>query len=372
MKTGRDKLNIVYAGRFNESEILSGPEKTAKRIFTEYSIDNNAYFIQYFFDGNKYTLWKKLFGKETKYINNTSIVYTLGLFRIFGVLNEMKPDIIHIITFERFAAVIIFYRMFHKIKIVYNEHGIVTFGNYKIKKTPFIIRMKDKFCEKMFLRRVDKIIFLSENSIDIAEKYFKVDDSKSVILPNGVDNVFFAESAAKGSNQPLKAVLLFKNELHKSGLDFLKQFIERFEDKLEIYILTNSATDLSRKENLSIIFTKLMTADELAEFYKDKDIFLSLNEYDTFSISTAEAMASGLIPVITKQTGISRYIENGYNGFTIDYGNLNELEGTISKILMLSLVERDKISQNAGNLHKSLSWNRVYEMYHNLYSAIAS
>jgi hypothetical protein len=150
MKTGKDKMNIVYAGRLSESENLSGPEKTAKRIFTEHSKVNNAYFIQYFFDGNKYSTWKKLFGKEVKNINNTTVVYTLGLFRIFSVLNELKPDIVHIITFERFAAVIVFYRMFHKIKVVYNEHGIVTFGNYIIKKTPAGLRVKDKFCEKLF------------------------------------------------------------------------------------------------------------------------------------------------------------------------------------------------------------------------------
>lgn len=372
MKTGKDKLNIVYAGRFNDSEILSGPEKTAKRVFTEHSIENKAYFIQYFFDGNKYSLWKKLFGKETKYINNTSIIYTLGLFRIFGVLNEIKPDIIHIITFERFAAVIIFYMMFHKIKIVYNEHGVVAYGNYKIKKTPLILRLKDKFCEKMFLSKPDKIIFLSESSIDIAEKYFMVDESKSVILPNGIDSVFFAKSAHNENNQVLRAVLLFKNELHKSGLDFLKKFIDGFKCKLEIYILTNSTADVISNENLNISFIKLMTADELAEFYKDKDIFLSLNEYDTFSISTAEAMASRLIPVITNQTGISRYIENGYNGFTVDYGNLDELSDSITKILQLSHAERDKIAQNAKNIYDSLSWNRVYEMYYNLYSGIVS
>jgi glycosyltransferase involved in cell wall biosynthesis len=370
MKTGKDKLNIVYAGRFNESENLSGPEKTAKRIFTEYSKENNGRFIQYFFDGNKYSLWKKLFGKEIKHINNSSVVYTLGLFKIFRILNEINPDIIHIITFERFAAVIIFYGMFHKIKIIYNEHGAVTFGNYEIKKTPLILKLKDKFCEKMFLSRSDRIIFLSEGSIDVAEKYFKVDESKSVILPNGVDSVFSAKPGDNRNNQTLKAVLLFKNELHRSGLDFIKKFTENFNGELEIYIITDSTIALKHNEHVIIRLIKLMAADKLSEFYKDKDIFLSLNQYDTFSISSAEAMASGLIPVITKQTGISRYIENGYNGFTVDYGNLTELSDSITKILMLSTAERDKIRQNAVNVSGSLSWNSVYEMYYNLYKGI--
>jgi len=368
MRTGKDKLKIVYAGRFNESENLSGPEKTAKRIFTEHQKDNFAYFIQYFFDGHKYSVWKKLFGKESKNSVN-GIIYTLGLFRIFGVLNKIKPDVIHLITFERFAAVFILYKTFHKIKIVYNEHGIITFTNYYLKETPPVLKLKDKFCEKLFLKHSDKIIFLSENSIDIAEEVFDIDETKAVILPNGIDVIFNFKSSGSHTDK-LKAVLLFKNELHKSGLEFLMKFTRVFNGNLEIYILTNSKMQLTDKNGLSINLIRLMKTDELAEFYKDKDIFLSLNKYDTFSITTAEAMSSGLIPVITKQTGISRYVEDGYNGFTVEYGCLPGLKDIIMKIMSLPYEEKKNISQNAMKISESLSWSSVYEMYCNLYKEL--
>jgi glycosyltransferase involved in cell wall biosynthesis len=113
-----------------------------------------------------------------------------------------------------------------------------------------------------------------------------------------------------------------------------------------------------------------MNTDGLAEFYKDKDIFLSLNKYDTFSIAAAEAMASGLIPVVTKQTGISRYVEDGFNGFTVEYGYLAEFKDIITKILLLNQGDRENIRQNTIKISESLSWSSVYEMYCKLYEGL--
>src|SRR4030095_12259859 len=141
------------------------------------------YFIQYFFDGHKYSVWKKLFGKESKNSVN-GIIYTLGLFRIFGVLNKIKPDVIHLITFERFAAVFILYKTFHKIKVEIIKKELSTLTTNILKETLPVLKLKDKFCEKLFLKHSDKIIFLSENSIDIAEEVFDIDETKAVILPN--------------------------------------------------------------------------------------------------------------------------------------------------------------------------------------------
>ena len=89
-------MNVVYIGRYNDTEILSGPEKAAKRIFNEHIKHCEGTFIQYFFDGRKYGIIKKLFGKDFKELNNSK-VYTLGLFRIVPTLIKLKPRIIHFI-----------------------------------------------------------------------------------------------------------------------------------------------------------------------------------------------------------------------------------------------------------------------------------
>ena len=129
MKTGNEKADVVFIGRYIKGEILSGPEKTAKRIFDEHTKQNKSCFIQYFFDGRKYGFVKKLFGKEKETEANNSGVFTLGLISAFTALFRLKPKIIHIITFERFAVIAFLYRFFRKTKIIYNSHGIVAYEN---------------------------------------------------------------------------------------------------------------------------------------------------------------------------------------------------------------------------------------------------
>ena len=82
MKNLANKPKVVFIGRFNKSEILSGPEKFAKRIAQKHSQINETQFIEYFFDGNIYGIKDKLFGKETDKYGNIEII-KLGILRLF-------------------------------------------------------------------------------------------------------------------------------------------------------------------------------------------------------------------------------------------------------------------------------------------------
>ena len=371
MKSHKDPV-ILYAGRFNPGEMLSGPEKTAKRIFMEHSGKGKAFFIQYFFDGRLYGIKQKLFGEELNSYGENETVLTLGLFRIFSALRKLKPDIIHIITFERFAGIFILYSMIYSTKIIYNVHGIVSYENNELKKVPFLQKLKDRFCERMFIKRSARLIFNSENTIDLAEKYFKVVESKAVILPNGIDAEFMKNRVSGNRDLRLRAVFINKNEFSKTGIEFLNTLLNYSDIRLELFIISESKPDTITNDKVNITYVSPMPAAELAEFYRDKDIFLSLNLYDTFSISTAEAMASGLIPVITSQTGISRYVHDGNSGFIVEYGDHIRLNEILKIIEGYELPERELLQNSAAGIYGSLAWKNVYEMYLDLYMETAA
>src|SRR5258706_3602365 len=137
MKTQSDSPLVVYTGRYCESEILSGPEKAAKRIFEIHSKSYKTAFVQYFFDGNKYNIIKKLFGKEITVLNQNSVLYTAGLFRFIPLLFKLRPDIVHIINFERFAVLTFYVRILRRFKVIYNEHGVIAYENSEIKKSGY-------------------------------------------------------------------------------------------------------------------------------------------------------------------------------------------------------------------------------------------
>jgi glycosyltransferase involved in cell wall biosynthesis len=367
LKTGREKIDVVFMGRFSRRDILSGPEKTAKRIFEEHTKFYNSCFMQYFFDGSQYTTAKKLFGREKEHEINGSNVLTLGFFAAVKTLVKFKPAIIHIITYERFAIAALTYKLFFGAKIIYNVHGIIAYENYELKKIPFSVKLKDKICEKLFLKYSDKLIFYSEASIDITEKYFVIDETKAVILANGIDTVFHKQkdTVKEKTRGVLKIVLLNTNELHKSSIELLNKCLGSIKIPAELYII-GEAGSVNATDNVKIIKKDILNAFELAEFYNDIDVFLSLNKYETFSISTVEAMAAGLVPIVTEETGMSRYIINGENGFTVKFGDSNK----IAEILNHIGSDRDmleEIPSKASKIYELLSWQNVYDTYRNIY-----
>jgi len=371
LKTGKIN-NIVFAGRFEDKENLSGPGKFSKRIFENYHVGGNSenpVFIQYFFDGNKYSSGKKLFGlEESEHVGFK--VYRAGLFKFYKLLKQQRPEIIHITAFERFSLVALLYKLLNSTKAVYTSHGTLKYENAELKKLPFMYKLKDSICERLLFRFSDLVVFPSEQASQISAKYYKLADRRTTIIPNGIDSIFQqtrqVTDTAEQDGRPLKAVFIYKNVLNDSGLQFLKKYLQSVDSKIKIYVISDTEKIFAGSEP-GIEIIPLMSAEKLAEFYRDKDIFLSLNEYDTFSISTAEAIASGLIPVVTRQTGISRFIKNEVNGFTLEFGDTQTLGGILNKIYTMNKNDRSIMKKSAAKIYSTLNWNNISELYSKQY-----
>ena len=164
--------------------------------------------------------------------------------------------------------------------------------------------------------------------------------------------------------------MLYKNELNSSALELLEKVIGRIAIPIDLFILTDMSIRLSPTEKITFTVNKMLTVSELPGFYEDKDIFLSINKYDTFSTSTAEAMASGLIPVVTSQTGISRYIQNGVNGFVFDHYDEAELPRILNEFVKMDYTESTNLRSAAIKTANELSNVNVYRIYYELYREI--
>ena len=362
-------MNIIFLGRYNPTEFLTGPEKVARRIFDTYTKHCKAVFIEYFFDGRKYGLFKKLFGTEIVSTSENSEVLRMGIFPLLRYLNNFKPDIIHIITYERFAVMAFVYRIFSRVKIIYNIHGVVLHENSRYKKESIFYIYKDKLCEGVFLKRSDKLIFLSERSVNIAIHYFRFNRKKIDILPNGIDEVFNIKGRERiySAEDRLKIVFTGNVNRKEKGFDFLKESLDQSDVPFELF-LTGDNNPSDNKDYLCIPFLDNVS---FAEFLSDKDIFVSASAYEPFSMAAAEAMATGLIPVVTKQTGMSRYVEDSRNGFIFDYGDTVALNKILNSLYQ-NKSSLGKYSERAKMIYDQLSWCKVIEMYKKLYENLLS
>lgn len=363
-------MKILFLGRYNESGLLTGPEKVAKRIFNKCSCDFETVFITYFFDGNKYSLFTKLFGKEVIREPGNRKIYRLGIFRIMSYILKFSPDIIHIINFERFAKISYFHQRFPGTKIYYNVHGIAAFENEVSPNASDKLKKKDLSSEMRYFRDSDRLIFLSERSVNTAQKYFQFDRSKAVIIPNGIDIIFHQIGKKKvSSNNKGIMKLVFAGDADKKekGFEFLLNSLEQIHFPLEVFVVGNNyKVKEDKRNNISFKFIEKINTEEFAKFLSDKDIFVSASSYEQFSLTSVEAMAAGLVTIVTEETGMSAYVNNGINGYTVKYGDKERL------INLLNILNSDRaiskqISEEGKKIYSILSWEMVYRNYKKLY-----
>ena len=73
-------------------------------------------------------------------------------------------------------------------------------------------------------------------------------------------------------------------------------------------------------------------------------------------------MAAGVIPIVTSETGVSRFIINGENGFVYSYGD----EASFREYLLELKIDfqlRKKLSQNAATIYYQFRWDEISKNY---------
>lgn len=374
MNTDKNKIRIIFVGVFNPEEILSGPEKVAKRIYSGLQEKTNSVFIEYFFDGSKYSIWKKLFGLENIEFSEGNKILRMGLVRIIFFLIKFRPQLIHILTFERFSIVCFLVNWIIRAKILYTVHTVFFYENIRsLVKIHKGLKLKNRIIEYILFKLSDKLIFVSKYCFELAKGYYKLNSNKIEIINNGIDEVFYNPDRIMHIIKPLKIV--FFNGI-RSGIerkiDFVIEVLKKFKmSEIELYIIDENRFYPDSFINFRIIDIRPMPTNELVVFLKDKHILLKSPIFDSFSILCLEAMASGLICIIPELVGMSFLIENEQNGIIYDYKNPKDLEKKIDKILNSEL-DIKIISKNAKSIFLKYSWDKIINQYFLLYKKILS
>ena len=81
-----------------------------------------------------------------------------------------------------------------------------------------------------------------------------------------------------------------------------------------------------------VTFLGRIDHEEMDQFWKDKDVFLSLSDFEGSSISALEAMSYGAIPVETRVSGVEEFVVPGKNGYYASIGDVKKLAQFISQL----------------------------------------
>lgn len=110
-----------------------------------------------------------------------------------------------------------------------------------------------------------------------------------------------------------------------------------------------------QEENLQdyIVLTGYINRKNISDFWKKQDIMVNCSEWEGHSISQSEAMAEGVVPIITDVSGAKDDVTDGCNGFIVA---VNDIEAMAEKINYL-YDNGDKLEQMGICAHRVI-YNR--------------
>ncbi|HEX9912787.1 MAG TPA: glycosyltransferase family 4 protein, partial [candidate division Zixibacteria bacterium] len=123
----------------------------------------------------------------------------------------------------------------------------------------------------------------------------------------------------------IKAVPLITSQTHKK----LRFWIIGEGSQKEVLVKLSS--DLRIEKNIE--FKGYVSREELENCLQKADIYVSTSLSDSTSVSLLEAMASGLVPVVSDIPGNREWIEEGKNGFLFPAGDYKALAQKIVQVI---------------------------------------
>jgi glycosyltransferase involved in cell wall biosynthesis len=177
------------------------------------------------------------------------------------------------------------------------HHG-TTAGYMKAAQIKSIGASYIAFMERISARRAKTVIAVSENCKKELEELYKIDSKKIFVMNNFVDEKLFFPEEQK--NHKTTRILFSGRLEERKGLSKLLELALFLESKpdYELFIAVNSKDNcglFSKFKNTHVYYG--LDIPGMRSFYSSGDIFYFPTQYEGFSMSTLEVLASG-IPVI--------------------------------------------------------------------------
>lgn len=247
--------------------------------------------------------------------------YIPNLLKAIKILKRIKPDLVHIHAQHYYSPA----------ATICNIPYILTSWGTEVLTLPIentLIRISSRNAAMRASR-----VTVDANLLKTMWRQIGIPDNKIEVIPFGVDLKIFnpevdgAKIRKKHGIEKSDIVLISTRPLynHHYNIESLihaiplimkscehVKFIIKGEGPLKGH-LQNLANKLGISEHIH--FVGLVPHDQMANYLKAADIYVSTCYVDTTSVSLLEAMACGLAPIVTDILGNREWITDGVNGF---------------------------------------------------------
>jgi len=334
-------------------------------------------------------------GAKIRYFKNLSFVLTSMLNvhvtpRIFiSAERELHNfDIIHLHGARTFLNVAMYlFLKKNKIPYVLQAHGSLSrIGNWRKLKWIY-----DLFFGQRLLKDASKVIALSPIE---AEQYRRmgVPEEKIAIIPNGIDLSEYASLPPRGCFKKKfgikeeEKIVLYLGRIHRGkGIDFLVKAYAyiikemKYSDVLLVIAgpddgYLNEAKLLVNSLRISdkVLFTGMLSEKEKIIAYVDSSIIVNVEPKNVFGLVPLEAAACSTPVIVCEGNAIKNIIHQGMFGFSVKYGDINELAEIMFKMLHDDKFLREMGQKGRKFVFENFDWVNVITKFENVYEKVCS
>ena len=227
-----------------------------------------------------------------------------------------------------------------------------------------LLHVPYKLLGKQVFEKANRIICVSEYERGLILNGFRVKESKTVVIPNGI-NVREIKKYKKSSKGGRTILYVGRLEKYK-GIHNLLQVLPSLSADINLQIVgigpyqANLLRLVARLGlNGRIEFFHNLSQDELFQKYADADLFALLSTHEAYGMVVAEALCSGVPCIVANASALREWVD-GRNCFGVDYPiNLQKLKNLIEEVIgrkveTPNLLDWDEVTDRVCNVYEGV------------------
>ena len=237
------------------------------------------------------------------------------------------------------------------------------------------------------VRSYDLVIATSDEECFLLSRHLGLEPSRSVVLPPPVPQIFFQEYASENNTIEVggEPIMLYAGRIDKDkGLRHLLEVLPRLKGSYPRIKLVLVGPDFGYKKTLlqmisktpeiqqSVILVNHISREEMVTYYHTADCLVLPSLSEGFSLSVAEAFASGL-PVICSDVGAAPEImAESKAGILVAPGDGEQLLRALDLVLSDSHLRKELGAKGRVYAKDNLTAESVAQRYVRLYEGLVN
>lgn len=186
---------------------------------------------------------------------------------------------------------------------------------------------------------IDSYICVSQEIYNTMQDRYGIDGKKLHYKPTSTEYDKGYRKEVTKAGKPLAIAYAARIEKAQKRADLLPPLVQLLEKSGMDYRLNiagdgtyySKLEDFIREQGVGgrVKLYGALPYDAMRDFWKENDVFINLSDVEGMPVSLLEAMSWGVVPVVTRTSGVGATVEDGVNGYICEK---EAVESIVSKI----------------------------------------